>query len=134
MPNSLRLLDFPWPLQTEETAWAVGLSKKVSGMPESRRASLAPVAVLERAPQYFGDLGRNQGKGCRERRVYTQIGGIQQVGVRSLLQGRNGAAFVGRIPGFQLGHHILLGPADAHRLEFRPAAAGPDIQPGIDIE
>ena len=53
---------------------------EVSGMPESRRASLAPVAVLGRAL----DLGGNQGKSSRERGVYTQIGGVEQVGVGRL--------------------------------------------------
>jgi hypothetical protein len=85
-----RLLDFPWPLQNRRDRRAVGLSKKVSGMPESRRASLAPVAVLERALQYLGNLGGNQGESCRERGVYTQIGGIQQVGVRGLFKGEIG--------------------------------------------
>ena len=79
---------------------------KVSGMPESRRASLAPVAVLERAL----DLGGNQGEGCRERRVYTQIGGIEQVGVRGLFQGRNRPGLVGRVPGVEFGQQVLPRP------------------------
>ena len=78
--HALRLTDFPWALKNKRDRTGGLDFGKVGGMPESRRASLAPVAVLGRA----FDLGRNQDKSSRERGVYTQIGGIQQVGVRGL--------------------------------------------------
>ena len=83
------------------------LLEEVSGWLESRRASLAPVAVLERA----FDPGGNQGKGCRERRVYTQIGGIEQGGVRGLFQGRNRPGFVGGVPGVEFRQQVPPRPA-----------------------
>src|ERR1700761_5214209 len=92
-------------------AWArVGWkSKRVALV---RRASLAPVAILERVL----DFGRNQGQGSRERGLYTQIGGIEQVGVGGLFQGGNRPGFVGGVPGVELGQKAGLVPHDPHAL------------------
>ena len=69
-----------------------------------RRVSSTPLASLER----FLDPGCDQGKGGRERGVYIQIGGIEQVGVRSLFQGRNRPVPVGRIAGIEFRQNLCL--------------------------
>ena len=89
MPTGIAPADFPCGRMRPQGGLVS--DKFAGGSERRRRVSLTPVAGLERAL----DPGCDQGEGCRERGVYTQIGGIEQGGVGGLFQRGDGAGSVG---------------------------------------
>ncbi len=94
---------------------------------QRRRVSLTPGAGFQR----LLDLGFDQGKGGRERRVYIQIGGIEQGRIGGWLEGRYGALAIAGVTARNIGKDGGFFNGLPQGFELEPATMRPGFRPCI---